>query len=370
MADILSHLPDDEVELYLLGGAVTVRVGAYKRKYENDIDRWLLAALALAGPSGVGFTAIRRGVRLDNQAARKRISRLKEGTQLGERIESIRKFGYRLDTSGIWVDVLEFLRLVEMRASDPDARREALRKARSMLVGGLPFFVDYPPPHADTYARFESAENQVGARGQRILVVDDQIGHRLAERLRLHDHACEVATSFKEYKQFENGLSDFDLVIVDRHLESGGYNDGLGDEIVESINMRTDGVPVMMITFDVPDHMQLTDLQEAYGLAGAQRKRVDGENADLGLLVDRIEEVLLAGPVNRACEAIEKGMISKSRRAEKWLRRKYTDPLLSQELSRMTREAAEVSIIARTNDMQKARVAQRSFVVEWLAGTY
>lgn len=370
MGGILGYAPSDEVEIYLLGGTVTVRVGSHERTYENDIDRWLLAALALAGPSGVGFTAIRRGVRLDNQTVRKRISRLKEGTGLRERIKSIRKVGYRLDTSGVRIDVLEFLRLVEMRASDPDARREALRQARSMLIGGLPYFVEYPPPHAETYARFALAENQVGARGQRILVVDDQIGHRLAERLRLHDHACEVATSFKEYQQFENRLSDFDLVIVDRHLEPGGYNDGLGDEIVESINMRTDGVPVMMITFDVPDHMQLTDLQEAYGLAGAQRKRVDGENADLGLLVDRIEEVLLAGPVNRACEAIEKGMISKSRRAEKSLRRKYTDPLLSRELARMAKDAAGVSVIARTNDMQKARVAQRSFVVEWLAGTY
>lgn len=370
MGGILGHVTGDEVEIYLLGGAVTVRVGTHERKYENAIDRWLLTALALAGHSGVSFTHIFRGVRLHNQAVRQRISRLKEGTGLGERIESIRKVGYRLNVRDVRVDAIEFLRLVETRTSDPDARREALRQARSMLIGGLPYFVEYPPPHSETYARFELAETQVGARGQRILVVDDQIGHRLAERLSLHDHACEVATSFKEYQQFENRLSDFDLVIVDRHLEPGGYNDGLGDEIVESINKRTDGVPVMMVTFDPPDHMQLIDLQEAYGLAGAQRKRVDGENADLGLLVDRIEEVLLAGPVNRACEAIEKGMISKSRRAEKWLRRKYRDPLLSRELERMTKDAAEVSAIARTNDMQKARVAQRSFVVEWLAGSY
>ena len=370
MGDAIGNVTGADAEIYVLGGTVATRVGAVETDHTKQADRWLIMALALSGAEGIEAAAAQRDLGISNDALRASISRIRRRSGLDWRIESVRGRGYRLDTSDVVVDVLKFLRLVEAHAPDAGARRASLRQARSMLTGGLPIFTEFALPHAETYARFRLAEREVRSGGQRILVVDDQIGHNLADRLRLSDHACEVATSIEEYRQFENRLGDFDLVIVDRHLEQGGYDDRLGDDIVENISRRPDGVPVMMMTFDVPDHLDLTSLQEKYGLAGAQRKRFDGENADLGLLADRVEEILLDGPVNRACEALEQGMAVKRRRAQKRLREQHTEPRLTRELNRMKEEAAEVIAIAASNDLQKARIAQRSFVAQWLGGSY
>jgi hypothetical protein len=124
----------------------------------------------------------------------------------------------------------------------------------------------------------------------------------------------------------------------------------------------------MMMTLDVPDNLDLPTWQSELGLAGATRKKVDGEGADLTLLTEMVGAILKDGPVNRACSALEAGMAALRRRAEKLLHKQHTEPRLTRLIEDMDRAVTEIVTIARRNDLRKAREARRAFVAQWLGG--
>lgn len=353
-------------EICLLAGTVRTLVDGRQAEFVTPIDRWLLVALVCAGDSGVSFQKIREatGLNRDSGALRQRVSRIVNDSGLP--IASIRGVGYRLPLDGIRVDAVEFVALVERAQAQPAAGRPAvLRRARDLWGGGLPVFPDRPSPGPRFYYSVNRAGDLIRAGGRSLLVVDDKIGDALAARLRLHDHRCEVAHSYEEYQIYESRLTDFDLVLLDRHLTSDNPPDRLGDRIAESINRRGDGVPVMMMTAVPPHYYDLDEWCSQLGLAGAIVKAADGSAADLGTIVLRVHDVLVEGPVERTCRALEAGMVGLRRQAEKRLRSRYGGTDLEGRLERMHKAAAEVQARAMRDNLRGARQARDEFLGEW-----
>ena len=347
------------MRFYVLGGTVTKTVDGVDRPVvvgRDEVDRWLLVALLLDGR--IGGRSARAATGLGRDAWRQRMSRLRRTSGLV--ITSVYgDDGYVLDRAGLWVDALELLELVEQaRSVGPEQRSELMRQARALWSGGPPVFTD-GGPSPDRYYAIERAYDECLRTGRRILVVDDQMADILAARLNV-DHVCEVARSYDEYRGFEPRLGTFDLVVLDRHLQTS-YQDSTGDRIAENINQRTDGVPVMMMTFKLPEHTELAAWQFELGLAGAIVKNQDGADASVDKIAEAIDQLLAAGPAEAACSAIEAAMVSYTRRADKIISKRNHGAARDVQLKRMTDAAAVVTTKARANDLVGARLARDSF---------
>lgn len=346
------------VEVRLLGRDVVVAtLSGEVAMTTSDDERWVLCALLLDGD--LSKKAARDALGLSEEAFRQVVSRLGRKYPFLQ-ITPVRGEGHTLDRTNLAIDALRLLELVEQaRIAEPQARADTLRQARQLWRGGPPSFAPREPPARDTYLRIGTARHQSLTSGRRVLVVDDQIADALANALRV-DHVCETAHSVEEFQSFEPRLQEFDLVVLDRHLQAN-YRDSAGDKIAERINRRADQVPVFMVTYRLPPEMDLLPWQLELGLAGAITKAKDGKRAYIDRIVDAVNRVFQDGPLERACLAIEQGMLDDRRKAEKVLNESVAEPALSRRLKNMREAADRVMTKAAANDLAGARLARDGF---------
>ena len=264
-------------EIVLLGGRVEV-IGVREPVVLNEDDGWLVAALALA-PSEEGLEAqtIQDVLRVDirSGALRQRIRRLQQRTGLTIATRDVKTAKtYHLAMAEVSVDALRYLDLVEKirRGTGPDIE-ESVAAARSLWTAGPPRFRRLASPAPECYDRLVEAHDYLESHGRRILIVDDQVGDRLAECL--SQHHCEVAHSLKEFAAFKAELDGFDLAVVDLHLTQS-YADSTGDVIVRDINSRGTGLPVVMITLHPPENRSVPEWIKSLGLVDVIFKANDG----------------------------------------------------------------------------------------------
>lgn len=345
------------MEFRVLGGRVSmVSLRGVEAPLElNPGDTWLLVTFLLDGE--VDNRGARRTLELKDAAMRKRISRLRHQTGL----DIVGRGGKFLLESEVAVDALRLLELQRASHREPSLRHEYLRQGRDLWHGGPPSLAPYPTPAL--YDDLQTAFVECTSLGRRLLIVDDRIAEPLADKLRA-DHECETATSYAAYLPFETRLRDFDLVVVDRHLEPN-YLDGKGLDIVRGINRLPDAVPVMLMTLRPTPDGSLNAEVHQHGLAASIAKSKDGKKADLESLAARVNEVLSDGPVELACDAIAMGMVSSRRRAEKLLRARLGGAALDTQLSDMDKAAREVEVFARVSNLSSARQARSRFLAKW-----
>lgn len=321
---------------------------------------WVLTALLL---DGFVFKAqIKRATGLNDAAIRKVVQRA--GDRAGLTFTNDRGLGWSLDRTGLMIDAINFLDLVEECAKVPDeARAKNLAQARALWRSGPPRFDRYPPPAPERYRQLQRAHDRAMSSGRRILVIDDQIAETVANALRT-EHVCETACSFAEFREFESRLRDFDLVVVDRRLRLDAI-DNSGDRIAERINERSDAVPVLMMTLKLPTHVHLDDWELKLGLAGVVLKEKDGGGAEVDKIVARINEVIREGPTDRACSAIEASMVRYRRQARKQLEDRKTPEQAAHLVARMNLEADAVIERAAANDLAGARSRRGAFLRDY-----
>lgn len=322
-------------------------------------DTWLTMSLLLDGH--LEPRVARRVLGLRDAALRKRMSRLRK--VLGLRLPS-NAGAYELDPeTDIEVDALRLIDLEEQARTDPDHRVDLLREARALWVVGWPDIGTLPAPAPEVQQAAEVARQECDRVGRRLLIVDDRIARDLADHLSVR-HDCETADGWRKYEALEHRLTDFDLVVVDRHL-TPGYTDGLGLEIVRSIIRRGNAVPVMMMTYRPPGYETLSADQLTYGLADAIPKEKDGKKVDLARLAAKIERVLEEGPVELSCKSIRMYMVSAPDKAVRYIEHKYTGPHRADHLSRMKRSAEKIVTAAEMQDLAAARQELVRFQTSW-----
>jgi hypothetical protein len=344
------------IKFELLDQSVREVVSGESSEIAGEKERWILTALLLDG--FVSKRRIKETTGNSDATVRKLIERTSTRTRLS--FENDRGRGWALDRTAISIDARELVELVEGSEYAPaEERASALARARSLWKSGLPDFPNMGVPSPDFYARVNLAHKAAVASGRRILVVDDQIAEAIANALGTK-HMCEVARSFEEYRTFEHRLGTFDLVVVDRRLRTDMV-DNSGDLIAERINSRADSVPVFMMTYRLPAQIHLDDWEMNLGLAGVVLKENDDPQAEVDKIAQRIDEVFRDGPVDRACSAIEMGMVRYRRQATKQLTEGGT-AAGSAALLEMNREADTVIKRAQGNDLAGARLRRRAFL--------
>jgi len=324
---------------------------------------WVLAALLL---DGVIFKShIKKATGLSDEAIRKVVQRA--GDRAGLTFNNDRGRGWSLDRTGLIIDAIDFLGLVEECDTAPDeVRATNLARARALWRSGPPRYDRYAPPAPDTYRRLERAYARAMSSGRRILVIDDQIAEAVANALRT-EHVCETACSFAEFRAVEPRLGSFDLVVVDRRLRLDA-TDNSGDLIAERINDRSDAVPVLMMTLKLPTHVHLDDWELKLGLAGVVLKERDGGGAEVDKIAARINEVIREGPIERACSAIEASMVRYRRQARKQLEEGRSPEQAAPLVARMNVKAEAVVERATTNDLAGARLRRGAFLRDYRLG--
>lgn len=329
----------------------------------RGVNGWVLAALLLDG--FVLKSQIKKVTGLSDEAIRKVIQRARD--RAGLTFTNDRSRGWSLDRTGLMIDAIEFLDLVEECDKAPDESRATnLARARALWRSGPPRFDRYGPPAPEIYRRLQRAHDRAMASGRRILVIDDQIAEAVANALRT-EHVCETATSFAEFRAVEPRLGDFDLVVVDRRLRLDAI-DSSGDLIAERINDRSDAVPVLMMTLKLPTHVHLDDWEMKLGLAGVVLKEKDGGGAEVDKIAARINEVIREGPTERACSAIEASMVRYRRQARKQLEDGRSPEQAAPLVARMDDEAKAVVERATTNDLAGARLRRGAFLRNYRLG--
>lgn len=344
----------------LLNGSVHASIDGAMQVVPGEQERWILAALLLEG--FISKRRIREATGHSEATIRKLIERAQVRADLSFRNERGR--GWHLDRTGLSIDAVELVELVEISEDAPEEERaRILTRARALWKSGLPNFPSLGPPSENMYMRTNRAHSKSIASGRRILIVDDQIADSVADALRVN-HLCETARSFEEYRSFEPRLGDFDLVVLDRRLRTDVI-DNSGDVIAERINDRSDNVPVFMMTYRLPTHVHLDDWESKLGLAGVVIKEHDGPKAEVDKIAQRINEVFHDGPIDRACAAIEASMVRYRRQANKHLTDGKTPTESAPYLQRMKSEADSVIERAQANDLAGARLRRGAFLRDY-----
>lgn len=217
----------------------------------GDIPHLLVACLASAWPEFVRRWEIteRVGWSPTDGTLQKQISRLRAQHIP---IETKRDRGYRLDASGIELDITQFASLAWDARESRSA--EGARASLDLWSGDLPASVAQSPMFLDVVELKEEMRSLAALRPKRALVVEDLLGPELAQGLR-DEYRGEievlVADSFEQFLEIEGDLETFDIVLVDFHL--GGNDDQfLGLTVADRIRRSATVVPVLGMSWARP----------------------------------------------------------------------------------------------------------------------
>lgn len=363
------------MRIEILAGTITVHAPEDQRgrqpiEITDEQDRWLTLTLVWASrvkSTTVSSTRLSDGTGLSTSsgALKKRLERLRKYASLP--IKSERGTGYWIDLADVTVDALEFIDRAESEFDVPlgfhgSRSIESMRTARALWAGGPPTFKKLTTPAPEMYAKLKDLRAKLQSIGQRLLIVDDQIGGLLAERLR-HRHECKVAHNLDEYGRLSlEQLKEFDLFVIDRHL-SADYGDRGGEEIVEDLNRKALGIPMLMMTMKPPGDDGLGDWESSLGLARLIYKDGgDGPEADLTGLVRQIGALMEQSPAELACRQIEIWSIRARRVARKRLEARAGN---IREVSQMEEDAESLRKAAAENNLAKAQRGRHVFKGRW-----
>lgn len=353
------------IKIELLDGRVDVVQNGDNRMTLSHDEAWLVVALALAPGAGLQAVIVRDelGVDIKSGALRKRLERLRTRTGLTTISRDVKSNKvYQLDMTDVVVDALRYLDLAdEVRHAD-GIPTGALRTARSLWKTGPPSFTGLPNPAPDAYDRLRQAHAYLTYRSQRILIVDDQVGDLLADRLGAQ--RCEVAHDFEEYEKLVPRLDDFDLAVVDLHL-TRSYADATGDAIVRQINSMATGLPVVMITLRPPENRSVPEWIRSLGLVDVIFKAGDEPEADMAFVAQRVDDLLREGPIERACDQLLQRVQKLRRKARERLRPGLSEVEYGNAIERMERDADRIGRLASENRLAAARAETERFIAAY-----
>jgi hypothetical protein len=329
-------------------------------------DAWLVVALALAPPEGLPARAIRQtlGVDIRTGALRQRVKRLQDKTGLSIRSRDLKSDKtYSLDFSGLIVDALRYLELTaEVRRGQGSDQEGAILEARSLWTTGPPEFDRLPCPAPELYDSLYKAHAYLQGRGKRILIVDDQVGDVLAARLRRHD--CKVAHNLDEFEELRNDLDHFDLAVIDLHL-TNTYADSTGDVIVREINSQGLSLPVIMITLRPPKNISVPEWIKSLGLVDVIFKEGDEPGADMAFVAQRVNELLLHDPAERACDQLALNVQGLRRRAKARLKARMTEAAYASAAKVMEDYADKITRLAADANLGETRREIERFIINY-----
>jgi hypothetical protein len=336
------------------------------RLFLTGDDAWLVVALALAPPEGLLVRTIREalGVDIRTGALRQRLKRLQDRTGLPIRSRDLKPDKtYSLDSSNLFVDALRYLELTALiRHSQGTGHQWAINEARSLWSTGPPEFGKLPNPSPEQYDKLYKAHTYLQGTGKRILIVDDQVGDLLAARLRRHD--CRVAHSLDEFEWFRKDLDQFDLAVIDLHL-TDTYADSTGDVIVRDINSQGLSLPVIMITLSPPKNRSVPEWIKSLGLVDVIFKEGDELGADMAFVAQRVNELLLSDPAERACDQLALKVQSLRRRAKTRLKAKMTETAYKSAIDIMEESANKITRLAADTNLGETRKEIERFIINY-----
>ncbi|MFE5410186.1 hypothetical protein [Microbacterium sp. NPDC056569] len=235
----------------VLGGEARVTGPGINAVTTGDIAHLLVACLASAWPEFLRRWEIteRLGWSPSDEALQKQISRLRAQHIP---IETKRDRGYRLEASGIDLDITRFTSLAGEARDSRSA--EGARASLDLWSGDLPTGVARSPLLLDVVDLKEEMRSLAALRPKRALVVEDLLGPELAQGLRggyRGEIEVLVADSFEQFLEVEEELETFDVVLVDFHL--GGNDDQfLGLTVADRIKSSATVVPVLGMSWARP----------------------------------------------------------------------------------------------------------------------
>ncbi len=354
------------IGIELLDGRVDLVRDAEKPITLVGDEAWLVVALALAPSTGLQAVTVRDtlGVDIRSGALRKRIERLRTRTGLATMSQDVKSDKvYRLDMTGVRVDALRYLELAdEVRRIGGAGGDGALDTARSLWKAGPPHFQKLANPAPEAYDRLYQAHDYLEDLGRRILIVDDQVGDRLAALLGAE--RCLVAHDFKEFEKLKPDLDDFDLAVVDLHL-TRSYADATGDTIVRQINSMGIGLPVVMITLRPPENRSVPEWIRSLGLVDVIFKAGDEPGTDMAFVAQRVNDLLREGPVALACDQLTQRVQKLRRKARGRLRASLSGAEYKDAIERMDRDADKIGRLALDNRLAAARSETERFIVAY-----
>jgi hypothetical protein len=348
------------IEIQLLDGRVKENLDGQPITLPPD-DAWLVVALTLAGKSGLHARTVMSALRVSSGTLRKRMERFQNRTSLTLASEGVKADkAWRLEQDDIDVDAVRFLNLAdEVRRAGNQGGDQAAAAALALWTSGLPQFTGLPNPAPEMYDRLEAAHDYLVDRGRRILIVDDQVGDNLAQRL--GRSRCEVAHSFDEFEKFLPALDSFDLAVVDLHLTST-YADATGDTIVRRINAEGADLPVVMITLRPPENRSVPEWIKSLGLVDVIFKKGDGPGADMAYVAQRVDELLREGPTALACDQLIHLVQRLRRKARQRLRATRSEADYLRAVEQMDREADRIGRLAAESRLGPARTETELFI--------
>lgn len=328
-------------------------------------DGWLAVALGLSRPDGVPAKAVQLALRGEccTDGGAGLLARFQSVTGL-----TVESRGSDPDTvyhlnRDVWVDALRYLELVDVIRYDPSGDHQAaIYEAQSIWRSGPPDLGDLANPAPDVYQRLNRAHAYLQSLRKRILIVDDQVGDLLAERLGRHD--CRVAHDMKEFNSLRGELHQFDLAVVDLHMTTS-YADATGDVIVRDINAQGLTLPVIMITLSPPRNRSVQEWIKSLGLVDVVYKEKDEPGANMAFVAERVNALLLENPVERACEQIAQRVHSLRRKARTRLAAKFSGPAYDNEVESMEAHADAITRLAGELKLADARMEVKRFVDSW-----
>lgn len=288
------------VRLELLDGSVTGIGAEGDRRHTDQLAvATTMAILAMNPNEVVDYAQLSRLLASNHLAPNghvpddlaQRISRVRAA--YGADIRNVRNQGYKLNIEPSQVDAQAFLsasQLVKRGRADVALVEEAL----ALWGQGPPEFL-LTPRLADHFGSLEEAHAiLLGQRRKRVLIVDDQVGEKIATLL--PDCSCEVAHSLEEFGTWEPRLSEFDLVLVDVHLTTS-YTDHDGLGVMHRVVGSTSDVPILGMTSNPGGSREISanDWTIKYDLVDFVFKRGDDWGSDLSPVADKVRQALSEG---------------------------------------------------------------------------
>ncbi|UVS78601.1 hypothetical protein Actkin_02335 [Actinokineospora sp. UTMC 2448] len=296
----------------LLDGEVCLCNDTGEQALTGPVLPRIVVELVAGTPGTVSETSLIDVVGSSREALQTNVSRLR---RLGLDIARTGS-GYRLVTTGVGVDALEFLEVARTNRQDLSAERvqTALalwRNGPTRLLGSTAMW------NALHEAKATLEAHRARFAPKRLLIVEDQVGDRLCEVLGEYD--CTVVQDLPAFWRLLPDLEDnFDAALVDLHLRPD-YVDRDGEVVIGAITSST-AVPVIMMTYKLPGGMNVTEFRDRYNLVAVVTKLGDGPGVDLNNIVTEVRRLFGGDVREKLLAELEDRLPGIRRRALKQLR--------------------------------------------------
>lgn len=247
-----------DVEVLLLAGQVVIRVGTREVVYDQyrPASASLAASLAMSAPFGLPREALEHVGNLNPGTAVVQQVRRVNADVL--KVSGIDELIVRRDGKGggyqmrVHPDRVDALRFIAMANSD-ETTHEAARTALQWWDGGPMTFRDgWLTAQINQVHPARVRLTRLSAGPRRVLIVDDQIAHTLAELLAAAGVDCTPVRNANEFAAHLPEVDGFALLLLDINLTpDGDYADQLGLKIADAVVRSGSKVPMLGMTYQL-----------------------------------------------------------------------------------------------------------------------